>query len=349
MSSLGSCQATPKLSICITTLNRAAFIGATLESILLQATDECELIVLDAASTDGTEQLVSEYGRRFGQLRYIRQAQNNGIDRDLNNAVELARGEYCWLMTDDDLMKPGAVDAVLAALRRKFSLVIVNTEIRDLKLQKILQGRWPDFESDRVYGPDELDRLVVEVGGLLNCNACVIKREIWLERNKEPYYGSLLIHLGVIFQARLPEGALVMAEPLISYRRGNAHTFSPRFGELVLSTWPSLVDLLPLSDRAKQDVPFARPWRHPQELLLWRARGHYSMSEYRRWVRSRLRSRREALIPILVAVLPGVLVNMLFVAYYSITRLRYHGMWQPPLILHWMQESRYYFLNWLRG
>jgi abequosyltransferase len=40
-----------KLSICITTLNRAAFIAATLDSILAQVTADCEVVVLDGGST----------------------------------------------------------------------------------------------------------------------------------------------------------------------------------------------------------------------------------------------------------------------------------------------------------
>src|SRR5262249_16202475 len=69
-----------KLSICITTLNRAKFIGPSLESMLSQITDDCEIIVLDAASTDETERVVSEYASRSDRLRYIRQSTNNGWD-----------------------------------------------------------------------------------------------------------------------------------------------------------------------------------------------------------------------------------------------------------------------------
>lgn len=36
-----------KLSICIATFNRAAFIGATLDSIISQATEEVEIVVVD--------------------------------------------------------------------------------------------------------------------------------------------------------------------------------------------------------------------------------------------------------------------------------------------------------------
>jgi len=51
----------PTLSICISTHNRAAFIGETLSSILCQVTTDCEIVVSDNASIDNTEAVVSQY------------------------------------------------------------------------------------------------------------------------------------------------------------------------------------------------------------------------------------------------------------------------------------------------
>ena len=38
-------------------------------------------------------------------LRYFRESVNSGVDRDYDKAVGYASGEYCWLMTDDDLLQ----------------------------------------------------------------------------------------------------------------------------------------------------------------------------------------------------------------------------------------------------
>src|SRR4051794_4708620 len=113
------------LSICIATRNRAALIGATLESIVTQCTGEVEVVILDGASTDNTEQVVRLYQMRFPCVRYFRQDTNLGIDRDFASAVDLAEGEYCWLFSDDDVLKPGAVRIVLDALQGNYPLVIV--------------------------------------------------------------------------------------------------------------------------------------------------------------------------------------------------------------------------------
>ena len=61
-----------RLAICIATLNRGAFIGETLESIIRQATDEVEIVVVDGASTDNTEEVVRGFQQRWPRLNYLR-------------------------------------------------------------------------------------------------------------------------------------------------------------------------------------------------------------------------------------------------------------------------------------
>ena len=50
----------PILSICIATLNRGNFIGETLDSILSQITPEIEIVIIDGASTDNTEEVINK-------------------------------------------------------------------------------------------------------------------------------------------------------------------------------------------------------------------------------------------------------------------------------------------------
>lgn len=313
-----------KLSICIATFNRGTFIGYTLESIIAQATSDCEIIVSDNASTDNTEQVVSEYAQRFSRLRYIRQETNQGLDRNFDSAIRHSQGEYCWIKSDDDLARPGAIARILEALRSEFSLVILNMEVRDLSMSKIIRHRWINFNSDRMYEPSELDRLFVDLDyTLLNIGNIVIKRSLWLSRDRETYYGSLLIHLGVIFQQALPERTLVIAEPLINYRAGNIQSFSSAWSEILLSNWPSVIDRSAISESARDQVRCARGlwglgW------MLYLRRSGYSLAQYRCWIRPRLSSAHERLLPLFVALLPRSLAGVLLSVHRFIRQKLYH-------------------------
>jgi glycosyltransferase involved in cell wall biosynthesis len=304
------------LSFCITTRNRATFIGTTLESLISQATDEVEIVVLDAASTDGTPETVGKFTRRFPRLRYFRQDTNRGVDRDYDGAVELARGKYCWMMSDDDILTPGAIAEVLRCCRENYDLIVVNAEDRDADLREIIGARRLPFLEDRVYKPSEANRLFADVTNHLSfIPSVVIRRNLWLSRDREPYFGSLFIHVGVIFQDRLPGDAVVVARPLVAVRNANVSWASRSF-EIWMFKWPGLVWSLPgFSDEDRASVCPREPWRGWKALLTHRAMGSYSLEEYRRWIAPRAATAGGKIMAWVVAVAPGHLVNALALLY----------------------------------
>lgn len=113
-----------KLSICIPTYNFGRFIGETLDSILPQISPEVEVIILDGGSTDDTAKVVADRQHDNSQLIYFAQGFRGGIDRDIEKAVSLARGEYCWLFSADDVMLPGAIGKILDAVKSGYDVYI---------------------------------------------------------------------------------------------------------------------------------------------------------------------------------------------------------------------------------
>jgi abequosyltransferase len=334
MTSTQDSRSTVRVSICVGTHNRAHLISQTLDSIMGQLTDDCEIVVSDDASTDGTEEILSGYLRRCAALRYFKQGTNLGVDGNYDYLVGVARGRYCWLMTDDDLLKPGAIAAVLTAIQTDPCLITVNAEIKDLSMQRILLPRYNKIESDRVYRPCEVDRFFSEDGWYTtHLASIVILREVWLARDRQRYYGSQFLHVGVIFQKPLPGTALVIATPYISIRAGNCYVFTRNAFEVFAFFWPSLVWSLAVSDQAKARVTSREPWRGLGCLLSYRALGSYSLEEYRRLIRPQIKSAREALLPILVALLPGMLTNIGYVCYYSL---------KEPMAVPFLRQSRFY-------
>ena len=115
-----------KLSICIPTYNRAAYIGETLASIISQSSDDIEIVIVDGASTDNTADVVNEFQGRFENIHYHREKQNNGIDTDLAKSVALAQGEYCWLMSSDDILAAGAIQRILTEIKEGMEIYLCN-------------------------------------------------------------------------------------------------------------------------------------------------------------------------------------------------------------------------------
>jgi abequosyltransferase len=305
---------TIKISICIATRNRADIIGETLKSIILQATEEVEIIVLDGASTDNTKQVIQQFKNSFPRLNYICKDSNGGVDRDYSESVEFAAGDYCWFMSDDDVLKDGAIQKVLSHTQQGYDLIIVNAENRICDLSKVLEKRQLKINEDRIYKPADNQALFADVAKHVSyIPAVVIKRQVWNARDKESYYGTGFVHVGVIFQKVFENDVLVIAEPLIMARQGNT-SWSDKAFEIWMFLWPNLIwSFSDYSDSIKQKVFPKEPWRKLHLLLAYRGKGLYSEKEYKRLPTTS--NGRYKIIARIIANLPLWFVKPLFFIY----------------------------------
>ncbi len=300
----------PLLSVCIATYNRAAFIGETLDSIIRQLTDEVEIVVVDGASTDTTRAVMERYAADCPRLRYIRLPEKGGVDQDFCKAVEYARGEYCWLFPDDDLFKPGAVRRVLDELRNGHCLVIVNADVMDRDFSSLLHLSMLDNREDETYGPDDMEGLFRRIVPSISFIGCVvIRRETWLTREHDRYFGTEFIHVGVIFQEPLPGSTRVIGQPYITIRYGNAQWTSRSF-EVFMHKWPRIIwSLDRISDQAKRKRVKPEPWRRLKTLRFYRAVGSYSRDMYEKIIAPSNASGPWKLAALAISLLPQPALN----------------------------------------
>jgi glycosyltransferase involved in cell wall biosynthesis len=92
----------PKVSVVITTYNRANFLPETINSVLQQRFKDYELIVVDDGSTDGTRTLLQSYQSR---VSYLYQ-ENRGPSAARNLGVRHAKAPWIAFQDSDDLFKP---------------------------------------------------------------------------------------------------------------------------------------------------------------------------------------------------------------------------------------------------
>lgn len=101
-----------QFSVIIPLYNKAAYIRATLESVLAQTCQDFEIIVVDDGSRDGSADVVQAL--RDPRIRLLRQA-NGGVSRARNAGIALARGELVCFLDADDWFGPDYL-ATLAAM-----------------------------------------------------------------------------------------------------------------------------------------------------------------------------------------------------------------------------------------
>lgn len=336
---------TPTLTFCIATWNRADLLRQTLESIIGQANDEVEIVVVDGGSADHTSDVVEELRREFSYIRYLRLDEKGGVDQDFARAVDMAAGEYCWLFSDDDILSPGAIQAVLDAIDRKYSLIIVNAEVRGSSFDTLIEERRLKHLENREYLQSEFEQFFIDTANYLTfIGAVVIKKQIWDSRRVSDYFGTEFVHVGVIFQKPIPGRTIVLSHPHISIRYGHAQ-WTSRSIDIWMHKWPDLLWSLPaISDRAKRKVGRgpSKSLGNLKMIALLRAQGAFGREEYRKWIRPNDHSRLFRTLMFLIALFPGPLLNLLAMIYFQ-------GFSHTSgIAIYDLHKSRYYYLNFLK-
>jgi hypothetical protein len=96
----------PRFSIVITFHNQRCFINEALDSALSQANKDCEVIGVDDASSDGSQDILKQYS---DSIRLVCLEKNVGACAARNRGAALATGEYLIFLDGDDAFLPWAV------------------------------------------------------------------------------------------------------------------------------------------------------------------------------------------------------------------------------------------------
>jgi hypothetical protein len=214
---------------------------------------------------------------------------------------------------------------VLSALNDNNSdLLIVNAEVRNANLSVLLVERRLNIDSDRIYGPTDLEQFFLDAVNYLSFIGCVvIRREFWLSRDRISFYGTLFIHVGVIFQRPPVETIQIIAQPFITIRDGNAG-WTPRAFEIWANKWPELVWSFPdISTGVKQKLGLKDQRCRFRFLFFHRAMGTYSLNEYYKYL-SEKKERFAKIKAYVVAIFPASLANIVSVLYYAAIRRQDH-------------------------
>jgi N-acetylglucosaminyl-diphospho-decaprenol L-rhamnosyltransferase len=105
----------PTLSYCVVNTNGREFLLACLAAIerTHPAGVEREVLVLDNASEDGSAAAVRALG---GDIRLVALERRTGKAENDSTLMREASGRYCLLLNEDSELRPGAAEALIAAL-----------------------------------------------------------------------------------------------------------------------------------------------------------------------------------------------------------------------------------------
>ncbi len=125
----------PKLSICVPTYNRASLLEAAVLRLVDQVSclacdGAVEILIGDNASTDSTEMVGWRFASSYPYIRYFKNDTNLGGERNWLNLSTIAKGDFFWVLADDDYIHQGVLHKIIAnSDSHKMGLVYINYSI----------------------------------------------------------------------------------------------------------------------------------------------------------------------------------------------------------------------------
>jgi hypothetical protein len=231
----------PLLAICVPTYERAADMARLLACLdaELPAAGATEVLVSDNASTDGTWQLLQEAAARRPWLRLHRQETNVGPVANLQWLIDHAPpAEYLWCFGDDDLILPGRLRDIVAALRdeRPAWLFLPHVFVDD-----------GGDEAGRSPAPPQLERFATAAElyrayhhWLTFLTASIVRREAFQEANAAIETQNAYIPLLWFFRAGRAGPCVVLPGHVLS--GSNAISWADRAHDILTLHFTALWD-----------------------------------------------------------------------------------------------------------
>ena len=110
------------ISVIIPTYNRAHCIRNAVESVIAQNYEQLEIIVVDDASRDNTEEIVASI--KDSRIKYIYNQKNSGAAAARNIGIQVAQGNFIAFQDSDDIWLEGKLKKQLEVMKQgKYGMV----------------------------------------------------------------------------------------------------------------------------------------------------------------------------------------------------------------------------------
>jgi len=214
---------TINLSILIPTYNRAHYLKEALDSVISQLDEigeEIEIIISDHGCVDETPQLVEEYKKNFPALiTYYRNVEEIDSYLKVDAAIRKAKGEYVWILCDDDMLEKGAIKKVLWVIKnyKNISWIFVNY-IRydpDMKRKRSMVVKIP---KDYCCKGEEFFRITRFANTTYSSN--IIKKKEWENYSFGKYLNISALHPQTIVPIYMLKNkyAYIVGHPFVRFR-----------------------------------------------------------------------------------------------------------------------------------
>lgn len=221
----------PLVSIIVPNYNHKPYLQQRLDSIFGQTFQDFEVILLDDASTDGSQVILETYRKHPKVAHLIINTQNSGSPfKQWQKGVNLAQGEYFWIAESDDYCEQDFLEKLLKVSHTKTVLAYCASNIIDNKGTNKGRHKWADaldkkrwLHNYSNYGRAEIKDYIRFRNCITNASAVLFKKSA-IRGVSMPitmkFCGDWYIWIEILKQGDLA----YISEPLNYFRRHVAST-----------------------------------------------------------------------------------------------------------------------------
>ncbi|MFP3992068.1 glycosyltransferase family 2 protein [Streptomyces sp. E11-3] len=234
----------PQVCVVVIGYNDAAHVAEAVHSALTQGPAVSEVIAVDDCSTDGSPELLRQLAAAHPRLRVVARGVNSGgCGTPRNDGIDAGSAPYLMFLDSDDILPPGAVDALLTAATEHATEVTSGLCVR----RELPSGRevpWQPELYDRpaiVRRPADRPRLVYDT-------LCVNKlyRTDFLRRHAIRFPDGPVVYEDFVFTARVlaaaPRIALIANPVYVWHVRRSAARLSLSLDRSGIDNWRARMD-----------------------------------------------------------------------------------------------------------
>ena len=118
----------PKISLIIPVYNVERYLRECLDSAVGQTLQDIEIIVVNDASPDNSQQIIADYAARDARIVALAHEHNRGLGAARNTGLERSRGEYIMFLDSDDTMEPNSCELLYRKIcEHQADIVVAGT------------------------------------------------------------------------------------------------------------------------------------------------------------------------------------------------------------------------------
>ncbi len=158
-------QIQPEISVIVPVYGTEQYLPACLESILACRSIPLEVIVVDDASPGNVQDICARMREMDWRICFLRNGQNLGLLRTRLRGIRASRGRYIAFVDSDDVIDPGFLSGLYAALERTGADIAVGRTVRRTSRGEYVYSLHEDTMRARCRDGKEVRRAYFEQEG----------------------------------------------------------------------------------------------------------------------------------------------------------------------------------------